>query len=91
MSYLSSSEIARINALIETKTAQLALANATYIKLLKNDIEEYRFNSGEGLQWARRVRIKDLQEQIRSLEAEIERLNRRLKAGGLVNIVLRRQ
>ena len=91
MSYLSASERARIQALIDTKTAQLAIANETYEKLLANEIEEYRFDSNEGSQRARRVKINDLKSQIDSLEAEIERLNRRLKAGGLVSVVLRRQ
>jgi len=91
MSYLSTTERARIQALIDTKTAQLAIANATYEKLLAQDIEEYRFDSNEGSQRARRVKINDLKTQIDSLEAEIERLNRRLKSGGLVNVVLRRQ
>ena len=91
MSYLSASEIARIEALITTKVDQLALANATYNKLLANDIEEYRFDSNEGSQRAKRLDITKMKAQIDSLEAEIERLNRRLKAGGIVNIVMRRQ
>lgn len=91
MSYLSTTERARIRALIDTKTAQLVIANATYTKLLAQDIEEYRFDSNEGSQRARRVKINDLKTQIDSLEAEIERLTRRLKSGGLVNVVLRRQ
>ena len=91
MSYLSSSEIARIEALIATKEAQLVLANATYEALLANDIESYQFDSNEGSQRARRVKISEMKDQIDSLEAEIERLGRRLKQGGLVNITLRRQ
>jgi len=91
MSYLSAAEIARIEALIATKVAQLALANETYNKLLANDIEEYRFDSNEGSQRAKRLDITKMKAQIDSLEAEIERLNRRLKAGGIVNIVMRRQ
>lgn len=91
MSYLRPAEITRINGWIDLKTAQLVIANATYTRLLSNDIEEYNFNSGEGAQRARRVKINDLKTQIDSLEAEIERLTRRLRAGGLTNIVLRRQ
>lgn len=91
MSYLSSYEIARIEALIATKQAQLALANTTYSSLLEQDIEEYSFNSNEGSQRARRVKLSMIKDQIDSLEAEIERLSRRLKQGGLVNITLRRQ
>jgi len=91
MSYLSSTERARIQALIDTKEAQLVLANETYTKLLQKDIEEYRFDSNEGSQRARRMDINKFKAQIDSLEAEIERLYRRLKAGGLVNVTLRRQ
>jgi len=91
MSYLSAAEIARIEALIATKETQLALANATYEKLLANDIEEYRFDSNEGSQRARRMKINDMKDQIDSLEAAIEQLSRRLKVGGIVHIVPRRQ
>lgn len=91
MSYLSASEIARIQAAIAQKEAQLALANTTYEKLLQKDISEYAFNSNEGSQRAKRIKIDEIKSQIDSLEADIERLRRQLKAGGLVNIVLRRQ
>lgn len=91
MSWLSTSERARIQALIDTKTDQLAIANATYTAILANEIEEYRFDSNEGSQRARRYKMTELKTQIDSLEAEIERLNRRLRSGGVVNVVLRRQ
>ncbi len=91
MAYTSAAEIARIEALIATKIAQLALANTTYSALLANDIEEYRFDSGEGSQRARRVKLKEFKDQIDSLQSEIDTLNRRLRAGGLNSIVLRRQ
>lgn len=91
MSYKSAEEIARIQALIDTKVAQLAIANTTYNKLLAQPVEEYRFDSNEGSQRARRMKINDMKTQIDSLEAEIERLERRLKVGGLVSIVTRRQ
>jgi uncharacterized small protein (DUF1192 family) len=91
VSYLSASEIARIEALIATKQTQLALANATYEKLLAKDISEYRFDSNEGSQRAKRVDLDKMKAQIDSLEAEIERLSRRLNQSGLVNFTLRRQ
>lgn len=91
MSYLSPEERARIEALIQQKEDQLALANATYSKLLQEDIEEYRFDSNEGSQRARRMDISKIKDQIDSLEAAIERLKRRLRAAGLTSIVLRRQ
>lgn len=91
MAYTSAAEIARIEALIATKITQLALANTTYSKLLAKDIEEYRFDSNEGSQRARRVKLKEFKDQIDSLQSEIDTLNRRLRAGGLNSIVLRRQ
>ena len=91
MSYLSPEERARIEAQIQQKEDQLALANATYSKLLQEDIEEYRFDSNEGSQRARRLDISKIKDQIDSLEAAIERLKRRLRAAGLTSIVLRRQ
>lgn len=91
MSYLSPEERARIEGLIQQKEDQLALANATYSKLLQEDIEEYRFDSNEGSQRARRMDISKIKDQIDSLEAAIERLKRRLRAAGLTSIVLRRQ
>jgi hypothetical protein len=92
VSYLSAAERARIQALIAQKTAQLTIANATYSKLLAQDTEEYRFNSGEAQQWAIKRKTKELGDQIESLESQIDRLNARLNGGGgLVSVVLRRQ
>jgi hypothetical protein len=81
-----------INARIAAKTAQLAIANATYLKLLAQDTEEYRFNSGEGAQWATKRKIKEVSDQIALLESQIDDLNSQLNSGGgLVSFVLRRQ
>ena len=91
MSYLSAAEIARIRALIATKEAQLSLANATYEKLLAQDTEEYRLNTGEGSQWATKRKIAALSDEITKLESAIDQLNRKLRAGGIVSVVLRRQ
>ena len=87
---VSTAERAEIQAMITAKLAQLAIANETYTKLLAKDIAEYRFDSNEGSQRARRVELKAFKDQIDSLEAAIDRLRRRLNAGGLVNFALRR-
>jgi uncharacterized protein YcbX len=92
VSYLSSAAIASIRARIAEKEAQLVLANATYTKLLAQDTQEYRFSSGEASQWATKRSLKELKDQIESLEASIDELNRRIDgAGGLVMLTLRRQ
>jgi anaerobic ribonucleoside-triphosphate reductase len=92
VSYLSESERARLTARIAQKTAQLVIANATYEKLLAQDTQEYRFNSGEAAQSAVKRRIGELADQIDNLEAQIDRDNARLNsAAGLTTLVLRRQ
>lgn len=91
MSFLSPEMIAEIQAAITRKTAQLELANTTYEALLAKQIEEYRFDSNEGSQRARRIKLSEIKAQIDSLEGEIDRLRRRLNQGGLTNVVLRRQ
>ena len=91
MSNLTAAERARILALIEQKEAQLVVANETYLALLGNDTSEYRFDSGEGSQRAKRVELNDMKDQIDSLQAEIDGYYRRLETTGLMNITLRRQ
>lgn len=91
MSYLSPAIRAEIEAEITRKKAQLELANTTYERLLTKDIEEYRFDSNEGSQRARRVKLSEMRAQIEALEAEIARLQRKLYQGGLTSVVLRRQ
>lgn len=87
---LSAAERAQIVARIAKKQSQLDLANETFDKLLAKDIEEYRFDSNEGSQRARRVQLKMFRDVIDSLEASIDRETRRLRRGGIVNLILRR-
>lgn len=88
---LSAAEIAECQADLTEIGEQLTLANATYKKLLAKDIAEYRFDSNEGSQRARRVELKQFKDQIDSLRAERNRINRKLAGGGLAHVNLRRQ
>ena len=90
MSNLTAAQRTDILARIAEIEAQLTVANATYLKLLGKDTSEYRFDSGEGSQRARRVELTDMKDQIDSLMAERDRLQRRLETGGLVTVNLRR-
>ena len=90
MSNLTAAQRADILARIAEIEAQLAVANTTYLALLGKSTSEYRFDSGEGSQRAQRVALKDMKDQIDSLLAERDRLQRRLETGGLVSVVLRR-
>lgn len=73
------------------KQAQLTKAYSAFDALLNDNIEEYRFDSNEGSQRARRRKIIDLKSIIDSLEAEIEQILRKLECGGIVNLTLRRK
>lgn len=91
MPSLTQAEQTAILTQIETKTEQLEEANNTYRKLLKQEVEDYRFDTTEGSQRARRVSIVDMQKVIESLESQIDSLYRKLRSGGLRMINLRRK
>lgn len=92
MSTLSSKERARIQTQITSKEAQLAVANDAYLSALKNaEAQSYKFDSGEGQQSVTRRRPKEIGEEVRRLEAEIDRLYRRLNGTGLHTMNLRRR
>lgn len=88
---LTPAERARIEAQIATKEQQLETANTTLSSLLSVDHESYKFDSNEGAQQVKRLKMLDLKEIIDSLESEIENLNRKLRGGGIVNINVRRK
>ena len=72
--------------------AQLETANEAYEKALANmDVEEYRFNSGEGNQMAKQADINKLGREIERLEAARDRLIRKLEGRGIVNLNMRRK
>ena len=82
---------ADLQAQLESKKAQLAAANTTYLSLLNKDHKEYRFDSGEGTQQVKRLSLTEVKEQIDSLEADIRRLEGRLRRRGLTSVVVRRR
>jgi hypothetical protein len=90
MASLTSAQRAAIQARIDTATAQLAIANATYTRLLAQDAEEYRFDSGEGSQRAIKRKLTEVKGQIDALQSDIDRLNAQLSNIGLMTINLRR-
>lgn len=91
MSCLSSAEIAAIRAQIVIKQAQLDAANATYLSLLGQEVEEYRFDSNEGSQRTMRRKLEAFEKQISWLQSQIDNLNRKLNSTGLVSVNLRRK
>ena len=68
----------------------MAIAQATYDKLLADPNESYKFDSGDGSQQAKKRKLSDLKEQIEKLEAEICALQSRLKGNGVVSVSTRR-
>ena len=90
MSYLNSGERTRILALISTKETQLTAANTMLTEALATDVQSYSFDSGEGKQSTTRRKISEIQQTIRSLEAELDRLYRRINGTGIVTMNLRR-
>lgn len=92
MSYLNPAFRESLIERLSIKQEQLAELNQQYLDAVANPIEEYRFNSGEGgNQWAKRRSLEQIQKAISKLEGEIDNINRRLRGGGVTNIVLRRR
>lgn len=83
-------ERARIREKIAQKESLLSKLYDTYDLLSGEDVESYRFDSGEGSQQTKRRTLKEVYEQIETIENEIRRLYRRLECGSLVNLNLRR-
>ena len=51
--------------------AALKSARETYAEMLKNPIESYRFDSGEGSQQTKYRTLKEVKDAIRELESEL--------------------
>lgn len=93
MGHLSATELARIQAQITAKEAQLAAANDAYTAALTDGhIQSYKFDSGEGSQQTTRRRPSDLAAEVNRLEQDLNRLYRRIDGGsGVVTMNLRRR
>jgi len=91
MAALSTAERSAITAQITTKLEQLDNANDTMRRLLKQEVEDYRFDTSEGSQRAKRVKVTELQQVIEALESQIDNLYRKLHSGGLRTLNLRRK
>lgn len=76
---------------LERIDTQLGIAYDTYEKLLAEDNQSYRFDSGEGSQQTRKRNPEDIKKQIESLESEAEKIRRRLKGLGLVGMSVNRK
>lgn len=82
---------ADLEARLAAKRAQLLLTQAALEELIPQNIEEYKLDTGEMEQRARRRKVKELQELQESLESEIDSIYRRLNGGALVSMNLRRK
>ena len=85
------SKTQRIRARLRAKETQLENAYSTFERLLAEDVERYRFDSGDGSQLARRRNLDELRRQISTLENEIDALYNRLNRQGLTTVTLRRK
>lgn len=82
---------AALEARLAKKKLQLEAANTAYDELIAINVEDYKFDSNEGSQRARRRRIEELTNLIETLEQQIEALENRLCGLGIVNLNLRRK
>ena len=77
-------------ARIEEIDELLPILHANYKERIAQSVDQYTFDSSEGMQKAKRVSLSELKEQIDSLRAERDQLCRKLKGGGVVNMNVRR-
>ncbi len=92
MACLTSAQRARLQARLAIIQDHIAKAEESFGKALESmDVEEYRFNSGEGSQMARQADIKKLNDVLESLYAQEDSVIRKLEGRGIVNMNLRRK
>jgi hypothetical protein len=90
MGYYSAARRTRIVAQIEKKIEQLDKANEALLEATTG-VQDYRFDSNEGSQRARRESPEKILKLIAYLEACIDSLSRKLDGTNLVKFNLRRK
>ena len=89
--HLSAATIAEIEAEIAQYDAYLVALDVAYLSAVGNaEIEEYRFDSGDGSQKAIRRKPSEIREEMSAIQAKKDRLARKLSGSGSVNMRLRR-
>lgn len=88
---INSTTRTRLLARLAKREASLVIVEVTYDEALAVNLEMYRFDSTEGEQTSRRRKLKDIKDQVDSLQAEIDNIRRRLGGQGIVNMNLRRR
>jgi hypothetical protein len=88
---MSSATYARLLAELEKLEELYDLAVATYEKLLQQDKISYRFDSGEGSQQARRVKMSEVSQEIEWISSRADNIRARLNGRRVVNMNLRRK
>lgn len=82
MAHWNAAKRAEIQARIDAKEAQLSDANTSLESILTSTVESYKFDSGEGSQQVKQIKIDNLMKLIQSLEAQIDWYKRKLQTGG---------
>lgn len=77
-------------ARIESISRQIANAHATLERLLAQEIESYRLDTGEGSQQAKRASTDHLDKLIARLETRAEHYRQRLAGLGVTAMTVRR-
>ncbi len=89
---LSSARRTEIIAEIVKLDALIVVIESTYTSALTNgEVEEYRFDSGDGSQKVIRRSLNELKEQWDDLKSERNRLNSMLNGGNNVSMAFRRK
>lgn len=89
MAYTRTSKITRWRARIVKYEAELLVIDA--FLLGTTDIQEYRFDAGEGSQRVQYKSLDDLAKRQRYLEATIDSLERKICGGGFVRMSIERR